>query len=104
MKKGMVYGIHVPVTKPGSYVVRAAVRDAGTESTGSADQYVEVPDITSGHLAVSGIVLQGETTQAAAGPQGLAPAEDVTGGAARRSFHRGVVLVYGYEIINAKNG
>jgi VWFA-related protein len=105
MKKGMVYGIHVPVNKPGPYVVRAAVRDAATEGTGSADQYVEVPDVASGHLALSGIVLQEGAAPASANlPQGPAPAEDVTRGAARRSFRRGAPLVYGYEIINAMTG
>ena len=105
LKKGMVYGIRVPVTRPGPYVLRAAVRDASTEGSGSADQYVEVPDVANGHLAMSGIVIQ----QVAAGtranvqlPQGPAPGEDVTLGAARRSFRRGTVLDYLYEIINAK--
>ncbi len=105
LKKGMVYGIRVPVTRPGPYVLRAAVRDASTEGSGSADQYVEVPDVASGHLAMSGIVIQ----EVAAGtranvnlPQGPAPGEDVTLGAARRSFRRGTVLDYLYEIINAK--
>jgi hypothetical protein len=54
MKKGMVYGIHLPIAGPGPYLVHAAVRDAVTEGSGSADQYVEVPDIASGHLALSG--------------------------------------------------
>jgi len=105
LKKGMVYGIHVPVTRPGPYVVRVAVRDAATESTGSADQYVEVPDVESGRLALSGIALQEEAAQASADlPQGPAPGEDATRGAARRIFRRGAVLVYGYEIINASAG
>jgi VWFA-related protein len=107
LKKGMVYGIRVPITRPGPYVLRAAVRDAATEGSGSADQYVEVPDVGSGRLAMSGIVLQ----EAAAGtraninlPQGPYPGEDATRGAARRSFRRGTVLDYLYEIINAKTG
>jgi hypothetical protein len=108
LKKGMVYGIHIPVKKPGPYVVRAAVRDAATEGSGSADQYVEVPDVESGRLALSGIVLQEDAAGAApanAGlPQGAAPGEDVTDGAARRIFRRGTALFYLYEIINAKTG
>jgi VWFA-related protein len=105
MKKGMVYGIRVPVNRPGPYVVRAAVRDAATEGSGSADQYVEVPDVESGHLALSGIILQEDGAQANANlPQSQGPGEDVTHGAARRSFRRGAVLDYGYEIINAKTG
>jgi VWFA-related protein len=108
MKQGMVYGIHFPVNRAGPYLVRAAVRDAATEGSGSADQYVEVPDIESGHLALSGIVFHEPAAQSAPAnadlPQGPAPGEDVTGGAARRSFRRGTVLVYDYEIINAKTG
>ena len=108
LKKGMVYGIRVPVKRPGPYQVRAALRDVATEGTGSAEQYVEVPDVESGHLALSGIVVQETAAQAAPAnadlPQGPAPGEDVTGGAARRSFRRGTLLVYGYEIINAKTG
>jgi VWFA-related protein len=107
MKKGMVYGLHVPVTKPGPYLVRAAVRDPATESSGSAQQYVEVPDIESGRLALSGIVLREAVAQPNADlPQGAAsaPGQDAGGGAARRSFRAGTQVVYGYEIINAKTG
>jgi VWFA-related protein len=105
MKKGMVYAIRVPVNRPGPYVVRAAVRDAATEGSGSADQYVEVPDVESGRLALSGIVLQEDAVQANANlPQGQGPGEDATRGGARRSFRRGAILVYGYEIINARTG
>jgi VWFA-related protein len=108
MKKGMVHSIRFPIHKPGPYLVRAAVRDAATEGSGSADQYVEVPDIASGHLALSGIVLREGAPHAAAAnadpPQAAAPGEDSTGGAARRSFRRGAVLNYACEIINAKSG
>jgi VWFA-related protein len=104
LKKGMVYGIHVPVKKPGPYLVRAALRDPATESSGSAQQFVEVPDIESGHLALSGIVLHEESAAPATAepPQTPAPGEDVTGGAARRRFRRGAPLDYGYEILNAQ--
>jgi len=107
VQKGMVYGIHVPVTRPGPYVVRAAVRDAATEGSGSAQQYVEVPDVDNGRLALSGIVLLEAAAEASedphqsSSPQGSSPGEDVTSGAARRSFRPGAHLVYGYEIINA---
>jgi hypothetical protein len=105
LKKGMVYGIHVPVVKPGPYVVRAAVRDAATEGSGSADQFIEVPDIANGRLALSGILLQESSARTNADlPHSPAPGENVTGGAARRSFRRGTTLFYLYEIINAQIG
>jgi VWFA-related protein len=106
MQKGMAYGIQIPVGRPGPYQVRAALRDAATEGTGSAQQYVEVPDVASGHLALSGIVLQEAAAPAAQVnadlPQVPAPGADLTGGAAGRSFRRGALLAYGYEIINAQ--
>lgn len=108
LKKGIVYHIRVPVKKPGPYVLRAAVRDAETEASGSADQYVEVPDVASGHLALSGIVLQESGSGAVQANAALtgeaAPAEDATGGAARRSFRRGALLSWNCEIINARSG
>ncbi len=118
LKNGMVYSIHVPVKKPGPYLVRAAVRDPATDASGSAQQYVEVPDVESGRLALSGIVLQGvapgnvqgAATQAsanvpqAAPAQGPAPGEDATGGAARRIFRRGATLLFAYEVFNAQTG
>jgi VWFA-related protein len=102
LKKGMFYSIHVPIDKPGPYLVRAALRDPATEGSGSAEQFVEVPDIASGHLALSGIVMQEAAAQATADvAQGPAPRADLTGGAARRSFRRGEPMTYTYEILNA---
>jgi VWFA-related protein len=123
MKKGMVYDIHIPVHRSGPYVVRAALRDPATEGSGSAEQYVEVPDIESGHLALSGIAFQGVAPNVAAqgkpdpartGDPGvdllltgscepcvLAPEGDGTNRAARRIFQRGTMVLYAYEIMNA---
>ena len=106
MKRGMVYGIHISVHRPGPYVVRAALRDPATEGSGSAEEYLEVPDIESGHLALSGIVFQGSGKGDSAQTdvqQAPSPGEDVTGGAARRVFQRGTLLFYAYEIMNAVN-
>jgi hypothetical protein len=105
LKKGMVYGLHVPIGKPGPYLVRAALRDPATEGSGSAEQFVEVPDVESGHLALSGIVLQDAAASAnIEAPHGPAPREDATGGAARRIFRRGSKMAYYYEILNAGIG
>jgi hypothetical protein len=109
LKKGMVYGLRVPVAKPGPYLVRAALRDPATEGSGSVEQFVEVPDVENGHLALSGIVLQEAMTQGTAAivqtaAQGPSPRADITGGAARRSFRRGSALTYAYDIFNAKMG
>jgi VWFA-related protein len=102
LRKGMFYSIHVPIDKPGPYLVRAALRDPATEGSGSAEQFVEVPDIGSGHLALSGIIMQEAAAQTTADvAQGPAPRADLTGGAAGRSFRRGEPMTYTYEILNA---
>ena len=104
LKKGMVYALHVPIGKPGPYLVRAALRDPATEGSGAAEQFVEVPDVESGHLAVSGIVMQEAAAQAGAEfPQTPAPRADITG-AAERAFRRGEPMTYYYEILNAVGG
>jgi hypothetical protein len=105
MKTGMVYGVYIPVRKPGPYLVRAAMRDPATEGSGAVQQYVEVPDVESGHLLLSGIALREAVAPANSSlPDGPAPAGDTTGGTARRSFRRGTQLAYDYKIINAKTG
>jgi VWFA-related protein len=104
MKKGMTYTLRVPVTKAGPYLLRAAVRDPATEGTGSAQQYIEVPDIAAGHLALSGILLGETAPPSAHAAAGNALAEDLTQGAARRSFPRGSTVLYGYQVFNAQSG
>jgi VWFA-related protein len=101
-KKGLVFGLYVPVAKPGPYLVRAALRDPATEGTGAAEQFIEVPDVAGGHLALSGIVVQDAVTQTNVElPKSPAPRADATGGAAGRVFRRGMPLTYSYEIFNA---
>jgi len=106
LKKGLVSGMHVPVNKPGPYLVRAALRDPATGGSGSAQQFVEVPDLAGRHLALSGILLRNAAAQpAAAGfPHSPAPGQDLTSGAARRIFRRGTAVFYGYDIFNATSG
>jgi VWFA-related protein len=105
MKRGLVYSMHLPVKKPGAYQMRLIVRDTTSEQIGSATQFVEVPDLSKGRLALSGIVLAGEQ-KAAANPGD--PAEGaILGGdpnltPAVRIFKPGTAIVYVYQILNAR--
>jgi hypothetical protein len=47
-----------PVKKPGGYQMRLAVRDVATGRIGTANQFVDVPDVSKNRLALSGILLQ----------------------------------------------
>lgn len=42
------------VKKPGAYQLRVALRDVASGRIGSAWQFVEVPDMSQGRLALSG--------------------------------------------------
>jgi VWFA-related protein len=101
-KEGMVYDLNVPVKKPGAYQFRIAVRDSATERTGSASQYVEVPDLSKKRLALSGIVVAAPAPQTAAAKVMPAAHSDRQADPATRRFRRGALLDYGLVIYNAK--
>lgn len=101
-KEGMVYDLNVPVRKPGAYQLRVAVRDSATERTGSASQYVEVPDLGKKRLVLSGLVVAAPTPQGAAAQVMPAALTDQQADPATRRFHRGALLDYGLVIYNAK--
>jgi hypothetical protein len=107
LKNGMVYSIHVPVKKPGAYQMRVVLRDAGSEALGSASQFIEVPDIDKGRLALSGIVLRKEeplpkVTDGQDHQEGAQAEADPQGTPAVRIFKPGVAITYGYQILNAQ--
>jgi hypothetical protein len=98
LKNGFLYTLHLPVKKPGPYDVRVAVRDKATAKIGTATQFVQVPDLQPGRLALSSIMLQ-PTTSGTNPAQG---APDLRGSVALRIFHPGDTLTYGYQVLNPK--
>ncbi|MCU1235211.1 MAG: hypothetical protein JWP63_3178, partial [Candidatus Solibacter sp.] len=113
LKQGMVYSVHVAVKKAGAYQMRVVLRDANSEKVGSASQFIDVPDINKGRLALSGIVLRAEVPQApvnqskepagADHPEGQQSTEiDPQGTPAVRIFKPGTAITYGYQILNAQ--
>jgi hypothetical protein len=109
---GLVYTINHPIKKPGAYQFRTALRDATSAKVGSASQFIEVPDLNKGRLALSGIVVRAidpakqEAAQsgqgAAAASEGQAAENDPQGNPAVRVFHLGRQMVYAYQILNAQ--
>jgi hypothetical protein len=104
-ERGIVYSVRTRVKEPGSYQMRAAVRDVNTKLTGSASQYLEVPKVGSGKLALSGVLLKGladaeetvaDGTVRDAAPEGLA--EAVLLEPQVRVLEPGTDAVYAYEI------
>jgi VWFA-related protein len=92
LRLGMVYSVALPIKRPGLYQLRVALRDAGSQKLGSAMQLLEVPDVKSGKLALTGIVV-------AADP----PVQDSPeGNPAVRVFQAGGGFSYAYEILNVR--
>jgi VWFA-related protein len=70
--------------KPGLYQVRVASRDAQSKRTGSAMQWVEIPDLATGRLALSSIFLGEVKARQGEAKPGEDPIQDATQRADRR--------------------
>ncbi len=105
LKSGIVYDFSFPVKKPGAYQLRVALRDHGSDKLGSANQFVEVPNITKGRLVLSGVMLKNlpyaewQKRQAGQSPSMIS---DPLAATSLRQFKRGTVLTYGFTVYNAK--
>ena len=84
-KRGILYTATIPLKKAGAYQLRVAVRDESTSALGSASQFVEVPRVDKGRVAISGIVLNGVDATLLAEP-------------ALRIFQQDAEAVYACEI------
>jgi hypothetical protein len=114
-QQGLIYTIDVPIEKAGAYQLRIAVRDTDSKRVGAASQFVEVPDLKKGELALSGIVIVGVPAKASSAGRmapvsqanSLAPAstgtevQDPQASPAVRRLHPGMVVDYAYSIYNA---
>jgi len=107
MRQGLVYSLTVPVKKPGAYQLRVSLRDSASDRVGSASQFIEAPDIKKKRLALSGLVVRGQTTNqsvnAAMATQSEGREEgDAETGAAVRHFKAANVMTYAFYVYNAK--
>ncbi|HYJ47956.1 MAG TPA: hypothetical protein VEV81_15205, partial [Pyrinomonadaceae bacterium] len=120
-KHGLIYTLNVPVKKAGAYQLRLAVRDVVSNRVGSANQFIEVPNLAKNRLALSGVAVTGFTPRKGA-PLAAAPSGDSTSiqtsptasstaeadepdpqsNPAVRRIHPGMALQFAYLIYNAK--
>lgn len=113
-KEGFAYSFVFPVKKPGAYQMRVALFDKGSKQVGSANQFVEVPNLKKESVTLGGIVLENVSKQlwtamatgASRLPTSTAAADvldrpDPKYSTADRRFRRGSVLRYGVEVFNA---
>ena len=97
MKEAMASGI--PYSKgtelpPGIYQIRLAVRDNASGAIGTTSRYIEIPDLSRGHLAASSLLIGGVAPgQTKAGLPETTP---------NRAFSRKEDLRYGLVVYNPK--
>jgi VWFA-related protein len=92
---GLDFALDLPLKKAGAYQVRVAVRDAASSRVGAAGQFVEVPALGDGRLALSGVVIDDRRVQGAG--------EEETGASPGvRQFRGQATLNYAYVVFNAR--
>jgi len=102
-QRGLLYSARLPIKEPGGYQFRAAVRDRTSEAVGTGAQFVEVPKVGKGEVALSGVVMMDVT--AAGTPTGLsteALADGVLGEPAVKIFRPGTQVAYTCEIYDGR--
>jgi len=94
VKEGALYTLDVPIKKRGAYQIRVAVRDTVTGRVGSASQFLEIPELKKGRVALTSIILQNGVRPAGAPDwTGMSPAT--------RQFQQGSEIEYFCLIENA---
>ena len=89
MREGVFYGFDLPIKQAGAFQLRLALRDAASQRIGASGQFIQVPNLSNGGLALSGILLQADV------------AEDQQSNLVMKRFHQGTALAFGYSIYNA---
>jgi hypothetical protein len=102
--RGPMYAFQVPV-KPGLYQIRVAVLDRKSKEMGSAWQWVEVPDLTKGKLAMSSVLI-GESHHASEQGSQKVGASPATAPAviATKRFEASSFLTFMTYVYNPKTG
>lgn len=113
-REGFVYYFTFPVKKPGAYQYRVAIRDTQSGKVGSANQFIDVPNLKKNRLTLSGVILEDYTVEqwkkAAQSAGTIANGQekqsqdmpDALTDTSLRRFNRGTILRYGFEVYNAK--
>lgn len=103
IREGVGYSFDIPVNLRGSCQFRVAVRDTVSSRIGAAGQFVEIPNLKDGRLALSGIVarIDPRETPELTEKTGLLPDRTVATGPAVRRFPQGSSVKFSYAVYNA---
>ena len=98
VEHGLRLSFQITLPSPGAWQIRAVVADGTSDRLGSAVQFVEIPNVKLGSLAMSGLVLRGETPAGATGPADPDAAPDV------RIFKAGGRYTFSYAVFGVLAG
>lgn len=104
-ENGLNFDFAFAIRKPGPYQMRIAIRDPATQKLGSANLFVEVPNLKKKDLTLSGIALESmsfDQWRTARERAGSPITTDPIGDTAIRRFTVGRVLNYGGKILNVR--
>lgn len=104
-RDGVAYSFIFPLKKPGALQMRIAVMDRASGEVGSANTFIDVPNLKKEGVLLSGILLENIskkiwTDVAAGNPR--PGASDPRYSTAIRRFGRGTVLRFGGNLMNVK--
>jgi VWFA-related protein len=94
LREGVVYAFDLPLKQVGAFQLRVALKDSASQRVGASGQFIHVPDLHNGELALSGILLHSEAPESSTD-------DDPQKSFVMRRFHQGTSLVFGYTIYNA---
>jgi len=105
LQRGFVYDIAFPVKRPGAYQLRIALKDTATNKIGSANQFIDVPNLKKNRLTLSGLAIE-NLSEAAYQKRGANNGASVPGDSeplidtALRRFKAGSVLKFSLHVHN----
>ncbi|HSQ24002.1 MAG TPA: VWA domain-containing protein, partial [Pyrinomonadaceae bacterium] len=103
LRNGIVYSLDTPLKQAGALQFRIAIRDQKSSRIGSAGQFVQIPNLSDGRLALSGIVVTKEADKSGRGTPAPPDTQDaISSGPAVRQFRAGNSIIFAYSIYNAQ--
>ncbi|PYS85718.1 MAG: hypothetical protein DMF70_03895 [Acidobacteria bacterium] len=108
VRNGIVYTLNTPIKQSGAFQFRVALKDQNSSRIGSAGEFVQIPNIDNGRLALSGLVLfkeakiasQDQNSTSGGPAQEKPPDDDLSSGPAVRQFRTGANLLFACSIYN----
>jgi VWFA-related protein len=104
VRDGIVYTFEAPLKQAGAFQFRVALLDRASSHVGSAGQFIEIPGLESGRLALSGLIILKDVPDKPEGPKPEPPNSEniISSGPAVRQFRQSDKVIFAYSVYNAQ--